>query len=88
MCSKSPSCQLVAIFKRHPSEIHHCLDIDRVAPPDTNKESEEIREECRKSPFSLSLSLSSRSQGHTCYEGMKRKERSLKDVISRLEEGE
>lgn len=38
MCSKSPSRQLVAIFNRHPSELHHCLDIDRAAPPNTNKE--------------------------------------------------
>lgn len=38
MPSKGPTCRLVAIFNRHPSEIHHCLDIDRVAPPDTDEE--------------------------------------------------
>lgn len=38
MRSKGPTCQLVAIFNRHPSESHHCLGIDRVAPPDTNEE--------------------------------------------------
>lgn len=95
MCSKSPPCQLVAIFNRRPSEIHHCLDIDRLAPPDTNKEDVLQMTEgergnkggVQEKPFSLSLSLSSGSQGHAGYEGMKRKERSLKDVSSRREEG-
>lgn len=45
------------------------------------------RRKAAKVPF-LSLSLSSRSQGHTWDEGMEMKEWSLKDVISRLGEGE
>lgn len=94
MRSKGPSCQLVVIFNRHPSEIHHCLDMERLAAPKTGKpfqtwlQKGEITEEGSKSPFSLSLSLSSRSQGHTWDEGMEMKEWSLKDVISRLGEGE
>lgn len=85
---------LPSLIGVHQGSIMAWISTERLPQPPTRrtfsrrlKESEEIREEGRKSPFSLSLSLSSRSQGHTCYEGMKRKERSLKAVISRLEEG-
>lgn len=70
MCSKSPPCQLVAIFNRPPSEIHHCLDIDRVAPPDTNEEDVEMTEGERgnkggvqeKPLFPVSVSLLQKSR--------------------------
>ncbi len=36
--SKSPSCQLIVSFNKDPSEIHHGLVIDRLAPTDAYKD--------------------------------------------------